>query len=72
MTGSKLKLPCGWRYTPSEKAKTCAECGHTQPEKPGSLVSPSGREWPLIGNSGPRQEREMVEAIVAANSGGGR
>jgi len=61
-------VPEGWRYTPSEKERRCDSCGHVTPAKGGSLTNPAGRHWPLVGNSGPGQDRSMVEAIVEANT----
>lgn len=63
-----MKLPEGWKYTPSRKASKCVCCGDTIPEMPGTLRSPSGQVWPLIGNSGPTQEEAMVRAIIDANT----
>lgn len=62
-----VKLPPGWVHTPSKPATRCFECGHCEPVKHGSLRSPDGREWPLVGNSGATQERDMVLAIIGAN-----
>lgn len=62
-------LPAGWEHTPTVPAKSCSHCGHEEPAKPGTLRSPAGREWPLVGNRGPSQERQMVRAIVTANEG---
>jgi hypothetical protein len=64
-----MNLPNGWRYTPRVPAKQCSACGHREPEQPAMLYSPSGgQEWVLVGNTSAAQEREMVSAIVKANS----
>ena len=65
-------LPEGWRYTPTDfgtlNGVRCPTCGHIAQPVEGSLRSPSGREWPLVGNRTPAAERQMVRAIVEANS----
>lgn len=64
-----LQLPEGWYYTPTMYAKPpCPRCGHQVPERVGELRSPSGRWWSLIGNRSSAQERQMVKAIVEANT----
>lgn len=62
-----LKLPPGWKHTPTVQAWTCKACDTQHPQRPGTLRSPEGREWPLIGNGSDAKEREMVKAIIAAN-----
>ncbi len=61
-------LPDGYEYTPSKKAKVCKECGRETPEQPGRLRRlADGRSWGLYGNRSERQDREMIEAIIAAH-----
>lgn len=61
-------VPEGWVYFPSEPESHCEVCGHTKPALAGRLRREvDGREWPLIGNRSAKQDREMVEAIVAGN-----
>ena len=66
------KLPDGWTYTPTDfgtlNGKRCATCGHIATPVEGRLRSPSGREWPLVGNRSAAAERQMVLAIIEANS----
>lgn len=57
-------LPEGWVHVPTKPETRCDSCGHTEPARPGTLRAPDGRSWPLIGNSGKGQERQMVKAII--------
>jgi hypothetical protein len=64
-----LQLPEGWQYRATTFAEPpCPACGHRQDGEPGALRSPSGRQWPLIGNKSLTAERRMVEAIVEAHT----
>jgi hypothetical protein len=62
-----MDLPPGWHYTPMVPASRCEHCGHEERGTPGSLRAPSGRWWPLVGNSSAAQERKMVAAIIEAH-----
>ena len=61
-------LPDGWTYVPRVPPKVCPTCRHVEPQRDGSLTSPSGRRWPLVGNKSDALEREMVTAVIEAHT----
>lgn len=62
------QVPEGWVYDRTRPEQTCVACGHVIALRPGTLRSPSGREWPLVGNRSQAQERRMVAAIIEAHT----
>ena len=67
-SGLRVKRPEGGPARQTVRGKTCPHCGAHHNDIPGRLAAPDGRSWPLIGNGSLAAERQMVKAIIEANS----
>lgn len=65
---TSVQLPAGWKVREC-LADACPHCAGTGRRAASwSLTSPTGQNWPLIGNRSAAQRAEMIRAIVAAHS----